>query len=135
MKRLCLDCQRPYQGRTDKKFCSDICRSNFNNGITAIEHRFLHHVNAILKKNRRILRDYLLDGQTEISRERLLTKGFDFGFYTHATPPYLFCYEFGYQTFENHKVLLIKNRPAPATDGFKTDNPQQILFSTRQKID
>ncbi|MFA6947300.1 MAG: DUF2116 family Zn-ribbon domain-containing protein, partial [Pedobacter sp.] len=31
MERECLDCGAALRGRTDKKFCDDQCRSNFNN--------------------------------------------------------------------------------------------------------
>ena len=27
----CLNCESPTKGRSDKKFCTDLCRSQFNN--------------------------------------------------------------------------------------------------------
>lgn len=113
MDRFCLDCNGLLKGRSDKKFCDDQCRSNYNNRLKADDHSFLKQVNGILKKNRAILMQKNPEGKTKIKREALIRKGFDFNFHTHtyATQKgttYIFCYEYGYLSLENEEVLLVK---------------------------
>lgn len=113
MERLCLDCGTPVKGRTDKKYCDDLCRNNYNNHLKAEDNSFLNEVNRVLKKNRDILRLKNPEGKTKVKREVLLRKGFDFNYHTHtyATQKgttYIFCYEQGYLPLENDEYLLVK---------------------------
>lgn len=55
MERICLDCNAVINGRADKKFCDDQCRTHYNNRIRTEDNSFLNEVNRILKKNRAIL--------------------------------------------------------------------------------
>ena len=113
MERLCLDCNNHIKGRTDKKFCDDLCRSNFNNRLKANDHSFLRHINLILKKNREILRLKNPDGNIKVKKDVLLRKDFNFSYFTHtyATQKgnYFFCYDYGYLPLPNEEFLLIKN--------------------------
>lgn len=113
MERICLDCSEPIKGRADKKFCDDQCRSNFNNRQKNEKNNFVNEVNNILRKNRSVLRQLNPDGKTKISREKLLTKGFNFTYFTHIYQTqkgavYHFCYEYGYLKLENEDLLLVK---------------------------
>lgn len=113
MERLCLDCNAVINGRADKKFCDDQCRTNYNNHLRTEDNGFLNEVNRILRKNRDILKGKNPEGKTKVKREVLLRKGFDFNFHTHtyATQKgatYIFCYEQGYLLLENDEVLLVK---------------------------
>ena len=112
MERLCLDCNTPLKGRTDKKFCDDLCRSNFNNRLKASDNSFLRQVNNILRKNREILRLKNPDGKIKVKKDVLLRKDFNFSYYTHSYATqrgnYFFCYEYGYLPLANEEFLLIK---------------------------
>lgn len=113
MERLCLDCKAVLNGRADKKFCDDRCRTNYNNHLRAEDNSFLNEINRILKKNRDILRAKNPEGKTKVKRDALVRKGFDFNFHTHtyATQKgqvYFFCYEYGYLPLENDELLLVK---------------------------
>ncbi len=55
----CLACERPIKGRTDKKFCDDSCRNNYNNRLNSDATPLIRNINNILRKNRRILLDLL----------------------------------------------------------------------------
>ena len=51
--------------------------------------------------------------KTKTSRDRLLSKGFSFNYFTHTYETktgsiYHFCYEMGYLELENDEVLLVK---------------------------
>lgn len=113
MERICLDCNTPIKGRTDKKFCDDQCRSNYNNRLKADDQSFVKLVNQTLKRNREILKAKNATGKVKIDRESLVKQGFDFNFHTHSYittngSTYFFCYEYGYLALEIDEFLLIK---------------------------
>ncbi|HCN83737.1 MAG TPA: hypothetical protein DIT07_08955 [Sphingobacteriaceae bacterium] len=114
MERLCLDCGTALKGRSDKKFCDDQCRSNYNNRLKSEDNSFMKQVNLVLKKNRSILEKLNPEGKTKVSRDKMLKHGFNFTYYTHIYETqkgsiYHFCYEYGYLPIENNMILLIKN--------------------------
>jgi hypothetical protein len=83
MTRRCLDCNEEVSGRRDKKFCNDQCRVNYHNIIAQERNKGLRNINSILLKNRKILEELLLSGQSEISRSQLQSAGFNFKYHTH----------------------------------------------------
>jgi hypothetical protein len=113
MERKCLECGDLVHGRTDKKFCSDACRNSYNNKLKSItECQVVRKINGILKKNRNVLLDLNPDGKTRIHKNRLMKRGFDFGFMTHmyttkAGTVYYFCYDQGYLPLENDFYMLV----------------------------
>ena len=111
--RLCLDCKEELKGRSDKKFCDDQCRSNFNNRQQSENSSYLRQVNNILKRNRRIMEELNPDGKIKISRRKLLGKGFNFEYFTNiyqtqSGKSYYFCYECGYMPLGGEEVLLVR---------------------------
>ena len=58
--RTCIECGRSFQGRSDKKFCTDACRNHFNNKQNADQMNYIRSVNNTLRKNRRILENLIL---------------------------------------------------------------------------
>jgi hypothetical protein len=111
--RFCLDCHEELKGRSDKKFCDDQCRSNFNNRQQSENTSFMRQVNSILKRNRRILEELNPEGKTKLSRKKLVAKGFNFEYFTNIYQTrngtnYYFCYESGYLPLENEEILLVR---------------------------
>lgn len=111
--KLCLDCNEELKGRSDKKFCDDQCRSNFNNRQQTENSTYVRQINNILKRNRRILEELNPEGKTKTSRRKLLTKGFNFEYFTNiyqtqTGKSYYFCYESGYLQLERDEVLLVR---------------------------
>jgi transcriptional accessory protein Tex/SPT6 len=116
-EKLCLSCQKPVQGRADKKFCDDYCRNNYNNLLNSEINVFVKNVNNILKKNRKTLEELLPEGteMTKTTRDRLLQKGYNFQYHTHnytnkKGDTYTFCYEFGYLELDNNWFLIVKRK-------------------------
>jgi hypothetical protein len=115
--KTCLTCRKPLKGRSDKKFCDDHCRSNYNNHLNGNASNYVRHINAILKRNRRIL-EKLLTGiaeTTTTTKDKLDSKGFNFSFFTHTFvnqngAMYFFCYEYGYLSLDNGWLLLVKQK-------------------------
>jgi len=115
--RLCLNCDKPLKGRTDKKFCDDYCRNNYNNQLKSNTINLVRNVNNALGKNRRILENLFIAGEemAKTTRDKLLQKGFQFKYITHTYTnkkgnTYFFCYDIGYLPLESDWYLLVKRK-------------------------
>ena len=113
MDKTCLECNDKIVGREDKKFCSDGCRNSYNNKINKDSTNFMRNVNNKLRKNYRILSALNVDGKSKTTRTKLLSKGFDFEFFTNILNTktgntYYFLYDQGYLALENDYFMLVK---------------------------
>lgn len=115
--KLCLNCNKPVKGRTDKKFCDDYCRNNYNNLLKSNTTNLVRNINNALGKNRRILESLFNDGEemTKTTKDKLLQKGFQFKYITNTYANkkgniYFFCYELGYLPLENDWFLIVKRK-------------------------
>ena len=114
-ERKCLDCGKTLHGRQDKKFCNDYCRNNYYNRKNRNENALIRKVNAVLRKNRQILKSLNPSGKGKVSREELLIKGFDFHYFTNIYvtrkgSTYYFCYDQGYLPLEDDKYALVEKQ-------------------------
>jgi predicted nucleic acid-binding Zn ribbon protein len=115
--RYCLLCESIIKGRSDKKFCNDYCRNAYNNELNASYNVHINEVNAVLKKNRKIIAQLIPADEktTIITRDRMLEKGFDFNYFTQILQTqkgnYIFNYEYGYLIIDNgNACLLVKKK-------------------------
>lgn len=115
MERLCLECNEPIKGRIDKKFCSDMCRNAYNNRQNSDVTNYMRTVNNILRKNRRILSEFVEHGKgkANIHKTKMDEKGFNFKHITHIYTTkkgdrYYFCYEYGYLPLERDYFFVVK---------------------------
>jgi hypothetical protein len=109
----CIECNEKFNGREDKKFCSDGCRNAFNNKINKDSTNYMRNINNKLRKNYRILSALNVEGKTKLSRAKLIAKGFDFEFFTNILHTktgntYHFLYDQGYMALENEYYILVK---------------------------
>ena len=115
--KICLACHRPIKGRRDKKFCDDACRNTYNNELNSDASPLIRKINNILRRNRRILFELLggSDKPVLVTRERLITEGFHFGYFTEQfrnehKEVYYYCYDYGYRLLETEKYMVVKNK-------------------------
>jgi predicted nucleic acid-binding Zn ribbon protein len=113
MTKTCLECGEKIVGREDKKFCSDGCRNGYNNKINKDSTNFMRNVNNKLRKNYRILSELNTEGKSKTTRPKLLSKGFDFDYFTsilntNTGNVYYFVYDQGYRVLENEFYMLVK---------------------------
>lgn len=113
----CLYCGKPVKGRTDKKFCNDYCRNNYNNQLKSTTTNLVRNINNALGKNRRILESLLAEGEdmSKANEARLIELGFQFKYITHLYTnkkgnTYYFCYDMGYLPLENGWYLIVKRK-------------------------
>jgi hypothetical protein len=110
--KYCLECEGPFRGRADKKFCSDSCRIAFNNRLNNEQTNLIRTINNILRRNRRILLQLNPHGKNKVSRDELNQRGFNFKYFTSTLMTksgvqYFYCYEQGYLPLEQDQCLLI----------------------------
>lgn len=113
----CMQCNKVLRGRSDKKFCDDYCRNNYNNQLKAHSNNYVRNINNALGKNRRILEDVLPPHEETIkaTRHKLLDAGFQFKYFTHTYITkkgitYFFCYDYGYLPLEEDWYLIVKRK-------------------------
>src|SRR5687768_13703222 len=112
MAKYCIDCGESLNGRADKKFCSDICRNAFNNKLNSNLNNYVRNINNVLRKNRRILSEILIEEKITLHADKLLEKGFHFGYCTHVVTTrkgdqYKFIYEYGYIQHNTNFVTIV----------------------------
>ncbi len=114
--KKCLACNEIIHGRSDKKFCSDYCRNDFNNKKKSEDTKHINAINKILSNNRNILQRLCPTGKFAIKKEKLASERFDFNYFTNIYKTqkedvYYFCYDYGYRFFtDNDKVLIVKKK-------------------------
>ena len=122
---VCLSGRKTLKGRTDKKFCDDFCRNNYNNRLKSDDNNYVRNINNALRKNRRIL-ESLLEGAKEekltTHKENLTMQGFLFTYFTHIyitkeNKTYYFCYEYGYMPLSDNRYLLVRRKKNPGDTG------------------
>jgi hypothetical protein len=117
IKKKCLECDEQIQGRSDKKFCSDLCRNSYNNKLNSDVTNYVRHVNNVLRRNRRILEELNPEGKISMHRDKLVDKGFNFNYFTSIYKNkkgdvYYYCYEYGYLSTGDNFYLLVVNQKA-----------------------
>ncbi len=114
--RKCLECYEQLRGRADQKFCSDQCRSAYNNKQYLDSHSVINSINRILKKNYFILTALCSEGKMTASKSDLQRKGYRFDYFTYTSTTKsnrvnYFCYDQGYRENENNKITLVRHAP------------------------
>jgi hypothetical protein len=111
--KLCLECGEKIQGRPDKKFCCDQCRTSYNNRLNGASNlNYVRNVTNVLKRNRRILMELNPTGKTRVMQEKLQAVGFNFNYFTSIYTTregamYKFCFDQGYLEMEKNSFLLV----------------------------
>ena len=115
MKKNCTECGDQFIGRSDKRFCSDQCRTSHHNKQNSDSNNFMRNINNILRKNRRILAALNPKGKSKVSKVELLDLGFKFSYFTNqyitkSGNVYHFCYEQGYLELQDGKYALVERK-------------------------
>lgn len=111
-QKLCLFCGKEIVGRSDKKYCDDICRNNYNyryNEYNAV----IKKINKSLLYNRNVLKSLTKRGKTIVKRQMLEARDFDFelmtGIYeTSKKHVYILLYDYAYRSVSDEDVLILR---------------------------
>jgi len=108
------------EGRVDKKYCSQYCKSAHQYAKNQSEENSLYKtIQNHLRLNRKILKKHNRIGKTTIRKQALLEEGFNPKYFTHYWKNnngqvYLFCFEFGFLSVLDNgqdKYLLVTHQP------------------------
>jgi predicted nucleic acid-binding Zn ribbon protein len=99
--KTCPVCGGAIVGRSDKVYCSDLCRHRTNNQAKASSGEHMSTVNAILKKNRSILKTLCPEGTAVVPRQVLTSMGYNVQYFTsifvtQRKDVYYICYDYGF---------------------------------------
>jgi hypothetical protein len=120
-RRLCSYqyCGNPFEGRSDKIFCSDQCRNRARRDQLKEERwnspLFYTKIGEILQNNHKILKALYekKNNSTVITNFLLRDRGFNFEFITRILSTskgiYRFCFDYGWLELENGKILIVRN--------------------------
>lgn len=114
--KVCLECENPIRGRSDKRFCDDSCRNAYNNRRNSEQDTAVREINSLLRQNRKILQKLLGEQKmVKASRDKLIKHGFSFTYLTHYLDTskghrYIFVYEYGYLPLEDEQFLIVKKK-------------------------
>ena len=116
MENKCKNCGTILQGRSDKIYCDNYCKSAYQyKNEKENQSNFYLKVDKQLKSNRKILKAYNKAGKATVRAEELLKEGFNPNYFTHYWKNqkgdiYLFCYEYGFLKrveSEKEKYVLV----------------------------
>lgn len=112
-QRTCEECGDELRGRADKRYCSDYCRNVANNKLNRDSTALMRNINNRLRKNWRVLNELNPTDKTKTTRNKLLSMGFDFSFFTsiYTTKKgttYFFIYDQGYLPMDDDYYLIVK---------------------------
>ncbi len=114
--KTCLFCKESIQGRNDKKFCDNHCRSAYHNQTQVSTEAYIKSVNKQLRLNRSALHKACPAGKATVRKEFLKSLGMDFKHLTHSWKSnggilYYFCYDYGYTpSVDIRKVVIIQQQ-------------------------
>lgn len=111
----CLECQIPIKGRSDKRFCSDICRVRHHNKLSVSFNSLKRQTHIILNQNRKVLKKIVDSGKTTILKSELLAKDYNFDYHTSqfhsaSQKTSFYCYDYGFCKLGDEKLLVVKSK-------------------------
>jgi predicted nucleic acid-binding Zn ribbon protein len=109
----CLECgEEIVYGRSDKKFCSDECRSHHHNRHHRSGRYYRRMVTSILDRNYEILDDLVSNGVQAIWVADAIAMGFNPAYVTsyrkHGKRTMCHCYDISYITTDNRMTSISK---------------------------
>jgi hypothetical protein len=116
MKKQCLSCGQEIQGRSDKRFCSVVCKNAHNNDQRRQTKVVTAEIDGFLHRNREVLA--LLMGDTKKATfDRLILQraGFKFEYLTGVYfnkegKMYRIIYDFAWMDFSDQSVLVVRKK-------------------------
>ena len=116
-KTICLICEKPLIGRSDKKFCSLACKNDYHTHLRQLSRDVAHETDKFLHRNRSILYEIMGDRKTQIKikRDILDKKNFKYqyitGYYINSKgKTYHYVYDFSWMEFSDREILINRRR-------------------------
>jgi hypothetical protein len=110
MNTVCKQCRKPISGRSDKQYCSEDCRSEAHRLRRKSEMKVIIETNAILLRNRELLKSLCKSGPIVVDRKALVALGLNFSVFTSlyvtaSNRTYYLCYDYAFSPSIENKVM------------------------------
>lgn len=111
--KCCLHCGSEIKGRSDKKYCDDQCRSNFNNQQYSNSLSAVRNINYILRRNRQVLVGFVNGNKSsKVSFQVLVKKGFNPSYFTHTRvsskgAEFRICYDVAFRILDGDMCHIV----------------------------
>jgi hypothetical protein len=116
MKNYCRNCNKEFTGRSDKRFCSAVCKNKHNNNTRNNTREAVKEIDAYLHRNREILLLLLGSSKKEVfDKSQLVRSGFKFDYMTgiyfnRENKMYRIVYDCAWMDFSDQKILVVKKK-------------------------
>ena len=116
MKKNCLCCDTPFQGREDKRFCSIACKNKHFNAIRQSTQKGTKEIDGYLHRNHQILAMLMGEARKEtFDRLVLVRAGFKFDYLTglyfnSENKIYHLVYDYAWMEFSDQKILIVQKK-------------------------
>ena len=114
-KKVCPICKTPIVGRTDKKFCTSSCKSDYHRRLAKHTNNATARIDKILHRNRSILQELMGKKifQIKIPSIELEKRKFNFSYITKYIinkegKEFRYVYDYAYMTFSDDTVLIVR---------------------------
>ena len=114
-RKTCPICKKEVKGRTDKRFCSVKCKSNYHRRLTASTNSATDSIDRILHRNRSILLEVMGKNKRQIRIPIILLekKKFQFNYVTKYIinsrgKTYNYVYDFAWMSFSSNEVIIYR---------------------------
>ena len=115
--KTCPICKSIVVGRSDKRFCSVACKSQYHKRLIGSTALATAKIDSILHRNRSILLELMGKNETQIKIPilELEKKKFNFNYITKFIinkqgKTYHYVYDFSWMSFSSNEVLIIRRK-------------------------
>lgn len=84
--RICIQCDERFSGRSDKKFCSDYCRNQYNYSKSRYAEKDVLEIHKKMRSNHKILLKVKNGNNSEVESSILESLGYEFSVITGCKP-------------------------------------------------
>jgi predicted nucleic acid-binding Zn ribbon protein len=125
----CPVCAKAILGRSDKKYCSDECRTVHHNEIRTRSEDVIAGMNKLLRKNRTILKNICPAGKAIVQKDILKGLGYQFHLFTSMyitsqKQVYYICYDVAMSPMthegKEHAIVVLWTEYRKDWDPWKT---------------
>ena len=114
MKKNCLQCEAPFQGREDKRFCSTKCKNGHFNAQRKLTKAVTKEIDGYLHRNHEILATLMGESNKETMDRLVVARtGFKFDYMTgiylnNQNKMYHYVYNYAWMEFSDQKILIVR---------------------------
>jgi hypothetical protein len=114
MEQQCLQCNKSFKGRSDKKFCSADCKNSYHSQHRKNTRTEVEEIDGYLHRNREILALLMGDGVKDtIERSVLVRAKFRWEYCTgiyknKENKIYYIVYDYAWMEFTEQKILIVR---------------------------